>query len=510
MQQIPATSMPRADDGSRAEPNCAHIPPPVASGATLSPARGGGLGRGLPRALVAGIALAGFALTVFVFHPGVMTHDARYVYTAIAEGKVGDWQSPVMTALWAAIDPLAPGSASMFLFTAALYWLGFALIGITLARRAPWRGILAVLLAFTPPAFMFVGIIWRDVLFAVTWLFATALAFSVAESRAAIRLPAQAAALALIALGVTLRTNALFAAPILIVYSLWPAGFAWKRTALAYVPIVLVLYGLVQVVYYGMLGAERQHPLHSLYVFDLGGITHFSKANQFPAAWSAAEQRRLVTDCYDPYLWDAYWYGRPCSFVMRRLEREQQIFGTPILGVAWRHALLSHPAAYLQHRAAFMGTFLFGSNFTVWTQDVGDPSKLALAGNRGFVALVAVHDSLKPTPLFRGWLWFALCIVVFGLACRLRTSPLPNPPPHAGEGVARQRGGRGPSGRQPSTSSIETPAGAFALATSGSAIIYVLTYAPFGVAADFRYAYWAVLAALAGGVALTKPTPPPA
>jgi hypothetical protein len=436
-----------------------------------------------PAASVAVIAGLGFALTLYVFYPGVMTYDALYVYKAIAEGQVGDWQSPVMTALWAMVDPIAPGAGSMFLLTAILYWLGFGLVGITLARRAPWLGVVAVLLAFAPPGFMFLGVIWRDMLFASVWLCAAALAFAAAEARSALRIAAQAVALALVAVGVMLRPNALIAAPLLATYALWPSRFAWKRVALAYVPAGLILFGAMHAVYYDMLGAVRQHPLHSLFVFDLGGITHFSKENQFPTTWSPDERQRLVTDCYDPYLWDAYWHGGPCSFVMGRLENEQHIFGTPVLSAAWRKALLSHPAAYLQHRAAFMSTFLLGSNFTIWTQDIRDLKKLALPDNRGFVALVAVSDALKPTPLFRVVLWLILCGVICVLAWRKR----------------------------------ETPAGAFALAVAGSAVVYVLTYALVGVAADFRYAYWAVPAALTSGAVViaalaperSEPTPPP-
>src|SRR5712691_1009792 len=72
---------------------------------------------------VVAFALAGFALTLRVFYPGVMTWDSTYVYSYIAAGRAGDWQSPLMTALWAAIDPIAPGSASMFLLIATTYWL---------------------------------------------------------------------------------------------------------------------------------------------------------------------------------------------------------------------------------------------------------------------------------------------------------------------------------------------------------------------------------------------------
>ncbi|MCZ7642549.1 MAG: hypothetical protein M5U33_07275 [Pseudorhodoplanes sp.] len=65
--------------------------------------------------LIAALVAAGFGLTLYVFHPGVMTYDAKYVYEAIFAPQPGDWQSPLMVTVWRWIDPLAPGAASMFL-----------------------------------------------------------------------------------------------------------------------------------------------------------------------------------------------------------------------------------------------------------------------------------------------------------------------------------------------------------------------------------------------------------
>ena len=198
-----------------------------------------------------------------------------------------------MTLLWALIDPLAPGPASMFVLIATLYWLGFGLLAITLARRSIWPAVVLLLLALSPPAFVFVGIIWRDVLLASVWLLAAALVFAVADRSRALRGPVQAMALALLALGVLLRPNALLAAPILAAYILWPTQFSWKRAAILFVPAAIACYALVQIVYYGALGATRQHPLHSLLVFDLGGISHFTKENQFPVTWTRRETALL-------------------------------------------------------------------------------------------------------------------------------------------------------------------------------------------------------------------------
>ena len=427
-------------------------------------------------AAVAALIAAGYGLTLLIFYPGVMTYDAKFVYEDIAKGVLGDWQSPVMTVLWGVIDPVAPGAGSMFLLIATSYWLGFGLLAFALARRATGLALLLPLAALLPPAFVFAGIIWRDVLFATSWLLAAAIAFAAAGRGAQLRVPAQALALALCAFGVLLRPNALIAAPILAAYIAWPTQMLLKRAAILFVPAIVGLFALVQVVYYGALGATRQHPLQSIMVFDLGGISHFAGQNQFPVSFSERETALLLDGCYQPTQWDIYWRLEPCDFVMRKIEREEKLFGTPAITEAWARAVMRHPVAYLRHRAAFMWNFLGGNNLTMWVADVERPSESVFPDRPAFVALVSMHDRLKPTPLFRAGAWLLVCIVVCGFAWRRRA----------------------------------TPEGSFALGVCGSAAIYVLTFFAVGVASDFRYAYWAVLAGIAGGVVAVRSKPPAA
>ena len=423
--------------------------------------------RKTPIALVALCAL-GFALTLFVFYPGIMTYDAKYVYIAIHRPPWGDWQSPVMVWLWKLIDPLAPGAASMFLLIAGLYWGGMALLALRLARRSKAAALLLVALAFLPPAAEFTGIIWRDILFSTMWLMAVALIYIAATSASRLNLLLQGAALILIAFGVLLRPNALIAAPLLIAYALWPARVQFLRTAMVAIPAAAALYGLVQFSYYNLLGAKHEHPLHSVFVFDLGGISHFSKHNRFPVTWTPEENALVIDGCYKPTLWDIYWNRDPCNFVMQRLEKREKIFGTPALSAAWLSAIAAHPTAYLQHRAAFMRNFLFNENLTLWTLDVEDPRKYIFEDRPAFLALRAIDESLRKTPLLRAGTWLILDLVIVLLAWRRRDSA----------------------------------EGALAFAAAGSAAIYVTTFFLVGVASDFRYAHWAVLAALAGGAAL--------
>jgi hypothetical protein len=329
---------------------------------------------------------------------------------------------------------------------------------------------LVPLLALMPPAFVFVGVIWRDVLFATSWLLAAAIVFAAVERDGRHRSPAQLLSLALCAFGVLLRPNALIAAPILAAYIAWPARMSFKRMAILFVPAMAGFFALVQLVYYGALGATRQHPLQSIMVFDLGGISHFAGQNQFPVSWSESESALLLNGCYRPTQWDIYWRLEPCDFVMRKIEREEKLFGTPAITEVWLRAVSRHPVAYLQHRAAFMWNFLAGDNLTMWVADVERPTQTMFPDRPAFTALVSLHDMLKPTPLFRAGTWLVLCITVCGFAWRRR----------------------------------ETPEGAFALGTCGSAAVYVLTFFAAGVASDFRYAYWAVLAGIVGGVVITQ------
>ncbi len=423
--------------------------------------------RAPPSVVVLPLAAAGYALTMFVFYPGVMTYDAKYVLEAIAHAQPGDWQSPVMVALWKLINPLAPGAASMFLFITGLYWGAFALIAWKIARSSPVFAAALLIFAAMPPALTFIGIIWRDVLFAAAWLLAAALAWHFADCRAAIRIPAQLAAFALVAFGMLLRPNALFAAPLLAIYVLWPAAYRMRRAALAYLPLAAAFFVSVPLVYYGMLNAKRENPLHSVFVFDLGGTSHFAKTNVFPVEWTPEQTRLLLEECYKPTLWDLYWNRDPCKFVMAKLEGEK-IFGTPALRAAWLRALAQHPLAYLRHRAAYMQNFLFNDNLTLWTLDVEDPRLYLYTDRPAFMALRAVDDALKRTPIMRSGTWLFLSLLVVAVAWRRR----------------------------------ETPAGALAIGVCASAAVYVMTFAAAGVASDFRYAYWATLATISGGIVL--------
>src|SRR5260370_8691478 len=416
-------------------------------------------------ALVGVMACAGLALTILVFYPGYLTRDATFVRNYVQTWHLGDWQSPLMTIVWWLIDPVSPDTGSMFLLVAGLYWLSFAIAALAVARRSVGPAITVVLVAIAPPAFMLLAMIWRDILFGAVWLLAAAIIYFVTDRWQRPYWTARALALVLVGFGVLLRPNAIVAAALLIAYVAWPARFAWKRAALLFIPALLAGYGLVQVVYYGILAVHRENPLHSLIVFDLGAITYFTQENQFPVSWSedGYEDALLITQCYDPARWDSYWTRSPCKFVMVRPEsKDDVVFATPRLAWSWLRAVAAHPLAYLRHRASFLWAFLSGENPTLELERMHLVDRVPLARNRYFLGVVAFHEVLKSTALFRAGTWLAFAAAVGALAWRGRA----------------------------------TPSGAFAISVAASGIVYILSFGVFGVATDFRYAYWCVIAGL--------------
>jgi hypothetical protein len=363
----------------------------------------------------------------------------------------------------------------MFALTVGLFWTGVALLALHASRVSTGRAVLVALMGLAPPVFVILGVVWRDVFFASLWLLAVALAVTSLDQAKRLRWALRGVAVLLVIVGFLCRSNALFAAPILLVYVVRPDWFSWKRLALAYVPLVVALFALMQVVFYGVLQAERKHALHSVFVFDLAGISHFSGKSVFPVTYTPEQTVMIETSCYNPAYWDAVWLWEPCSFVMKELTRPQDPwFGTQRLRAAWLDAVIAHPLAYARHRLAYFNALLTRQNLVLWTIDVLNPEVFRgqpqiRTDDPVFMAHRRLTETLHAaTPIYRTGLYFSLCGVLAWIGWRRRA---------------------------------DAP-GALALALAGSALVFVATYAVFGVAAEYRYGLWATFASVFG-LALT-------
>jgi len=429
--------------------------------------------------LAAAVALAGWGLCLYMLYPGIASYDALYVYEDALAGKYGDWQPPLFGVIWLWLEPfLGTGTQAIAVPTITIYWLSFFLIFLGLRRTGTRLAWLALLLPLTPPLLVLQGIVWRDVVFSTLWLFAAALALASADRGRVTRVIATLLALAFFVLGFWLRPNALFAAAPLFVYIVWPRDFRWKRLLITAIPLCIALQASSSLINYTWLKAAERHPTHSILVFDLTGISHFSGENAFPVSdWTSEEVERLVKTCYKPEYWDTVWWMTPdCTFVMQRLDGEgpgkPRLFGTPALVDAWIGAIEAHPLAYLQHRFAHFKVLMLDRTMVMWEHPEDLTRRFPFTGNETYQAFNGMMHWLQDnTSLFCGlpWLLLTLAMVVAGFA--------------VGDGRAK----------------------AAILGLSLSGAIFTLTYLPFGVAAEYRYVYWTVFSGLVAGlIAMAK------
>ena len=203
--------------------------------------------------------------------------------------------------------------------------------------------------------------IWRDVLFADVWLLRRRV--DLCHRHTPRRHPlagADARHDCSSLFGVLLRPNAIIAAPFLAAYVIWPAAFHWKRVAIILIPGIVAGYALIHIVYYTVLDAERQNPLHSVFVFDLGGISYYSGENKFPVAFTPEQTAMLFT---------SQCYNRPLGLLLahqalRFRDAAARAQGRQDLRHAAPHRrpgampCCRTPSPTCKHRLTFMWTFL--------------------------------------------------------------------------------------------------------------------------------------------------------
>jgi hypothetical protein len=413
----------------------------------------------------------GFLLSAVVYYPGLFTPDSLEQFNQARSGAFADWHPPAMAALWRLLDQIHVGPELLFLLHLALFWGGVWAMASALRRLGRWWGALFPLIGLLPFVFNYLGLLWKDVALAAAWTFACGIYFRRRAHGEALRAIDHALIWPALLYGALVRANSIFAAAPLALYllggdvlsrRLWPQALACVVTPLALITATALCNGVV-------LHAEREHPEDSLFLFDLVGVSHNLGQSVVPGPWSAAQAARIPS-CYGPDKWDHVGMGA-CTFVTQTLD-DRGLWGTPLVYHAWLGALARYPGAYLAHRLGYANQMLRWLG-PIPAEDVFLESEMTDARYahhpgavfRGYEALC---NALQSTPLFRPYFWLLVSAIVLAASW------------FAQDSLQRR----------------------FAAALSASAFIYLVTYIPFGVASDFRYAYWSVIAAIAALAAL--------
>ena len=429
-------------------------------------------------ARAATIVAAGAALLCLValalWWPGIVEYDSVEQYKQVLSGAYLDWHPPAMARLWAVLHPLAPGAAPMFVTQLALYWLGLGLTAVALARSGRVRAGVVILAIGALP--LFAG--WQAAVLKDTQMLGALLAafgliawWRLAEKRMPV--PAIVAIVLLLVYAMLVRANAVFAVvPLAVTLAPWPMR-PWHR-GLAIIAGILLALLAAPPINHDLLGAGETGVTHTLPIFDLAGISHFSGTDD---ALQPAERALIARrHCYQPYFWDPLGDDDRCGSIAQRLGR----LPAGALVTLWVGSVLHHPIAYLEHRLAHLNStdrlLVPLGRPDAEPPRRSEPNQLGL-GSPGLAASAIARAGgwLVETPL--GWPVAWIVVALTGLCIAL--------------------------GRPASASRN------LALALAISALSLEASFAVVSIASDLRYHLWPMMAAALMAVLLAAERPLP-
>ncbi len=413
-------------------------------------------------------ALAAAILNFIAFYPGILHHDAWAYFWQARDGKLDNWQPPLLGYIWMPLQKIHNGPQPMFVLFLAAYWSGFFLLARGYASaegRVVGAWVLAA--AFFPMAVNFTGILVKDI--AMSDCFLGAAGIAIAVQLGAIRRNSLAVAaiwIFLLAAGF-MRANALFAMPPLFDLAA-TASFArwtsinWKKRAAALCLLSVLFVPAHTLAERYVFTVKNLTPVSPLQVFDLGGITYFSGVDAFGGYFGADFVERNKS-CYSERHWDVYGWLR-CPEVYENLKPQ---FGAPLTRM-WVEAIAAHPLAYLEHRLSHFNRFLqFACANCRESVETGlqSTNQTEFGFSRGplYRAIGWASDAFSATPLGPPYVWLLICLAWSAAAF----------------GIPNER----------------TRYVTLMLALSGA--MYALAFAVVGIASDYRYIDWTMLCALA-------------
>lgn len=405
------------------------------------------------------LAMVGLIITLRMFYPGLISSDSVDQYEQGMSFIFSDWHPPIMSFIWAITNDWVPGPFGMLLLECSLYWGALLLLSISIPKDHRRLSLAVIVVGFLPFTVGTLGHIWKDVLHAVIWLCAVGIiciGFSLDNGR---RKKLFLLAGFLLFIGSMLRFNAIFGLfPLVWLLFNKSKILMWKKWLTIILIFPLCAISLNTFFNYGFLHSAKSRVYQSLIVFDIGGISHFSNKDYFQEDWNNNEKEQLLSTCYDAGAWDGYAWG-PCSFVLKTLNTSGS-WSDGSLMKKWIDAIYHEPAAYLKHRYENYMRLLWRPNAVLIDQTANNSLGFKYEKTGMFRALQVATNSLDNTFIFKpgSWLIAAFLFSLYGFFAR--------------KSFAKD----------------------VLLALNISSFLYLLAYFFVGVASDFRYAYWSILA----------------
>lgn len=429
------------------------------------------------------VAVVVASAAIALHSPGQISMDTSVELYEAYLGRSLSWNPPFMSALmrWLGGGELA--TAGLVWINSMVTYLSFVLIaGSALRARRDqgmltlswWRVLLCLCLILNPIVFLYVGIVWKDVLFGSSLIAAIALSVAAATDSGRRAWCYAVGAMIVLAAAAKIRQQGVFMVPVLALLPLmamiWDRGLTVRERRLSVtVLLAVLLLGLggfgfvVSKTIAGSDGRSSSVGFQSIMKFDIAGIVSRSTGatEALPVPITEGE-RAAMRATYSPTRVDyllsnavvAHWLNG-----MSATQRRQE----------WWALVRSHPEAFLAHRFAVFGDILdvhgIAQALPIHIGIEGNVDYLKQVGmseQRGAraVAIYRIASAFFACPIYRHWFYLlALAIGAAGIRCAVLPS------------------------RLKSMSYVLVVAAA----------LFYLSYLPTGISSDFRYLYGNVL-----------------
>jgi hypothetical protein len=307
-----------------------------------------------------------FGITILLWFPGAMSEDSVYQLDQARHGEFSDAHPPLMALVWRFLDKLVPGPLGMLLVNTLLY-VGGLTVAIRLLSLAPVpvSALAVAAIAFFPPLFGIIGVIWKDIAMLAAFVCSLAAFLLCLEVNTRVGKAILLAGTFLILLyAIGTRHNAAAAAlPLLVYYArhVLPSRKATQGLVLSVLMGALLTLGMFGINHLitGKFATKRANFWQVLAIYDIAGASFFSDKFLFQPPLYANRTMESVHVLYSPrsvlpLLWGKQIHetDRAASSAPNFPELEDPNLLSS-LARNWREVVLHRPLDYLHHRWAF-------------------------------------------------------------------------------------------------------------------------------------------------------------
>jgi hypothetical protein len=365
-------------------------------------------------------ALAITALFTVASFPGFMSFDSVEALRQARGSVEGSQYPPFGSYVWRVLDWIWPGPTLMQLAQNGLLLGSFALIIQTLRWPVLLQIAALVWFALVPPFTGTMLVVWKDVAVAAFFLSGFAVLFWAQERSLQHRRGTTLLAISLVFCGMAYRFNAASGAVPIVVYATWLSQeddvrqLSWIRAIVRGGALTLALFagvwGINSYRFPTLDRLERNTNMDSIMRFDLVGISAFSGQSSINDAKGNPVEVGYLRRMYDP---------RHLNITSGNDSEKRLPANISDMTSIWAKAIVRHPGAYLRHRGEVFREYIGLHCHEVFYVTHPSVDKNTLGVEHTPNALTA--EAIKYVWQFRGsvidrpWVYYAVALFAFAL-----------------------------------------------------------------------------------------------